>query len=72
MNWQFPYFPAEARPDWNALEAQFDWLKEMESVPQDPIWHAEGNVLIHTRMVVEALLDSAEYQALDQNDQQIL
>lgn len=72
MNWQFPYFPAEAIPDWNALEAQFDWLKEMESVPQDPIWHAEGNVLIHTRMVVEALLSSAEYQGLDPNDQQTL
>ncbi len=30
-------------------------LEELESTPQDSRWHAEGNVLIHTKMVLEQL-----------------
>ncbi len=33
------------------VEAQ-DWFKELEKTPQDPKHHAEGNVLIHTKMVM--------------------
>ncbi len=28
-------------------------LHELEGTPQDPEWHAEGNVLIHTQMVLD-------------------
>lgn len=34
---------------------QFDWFQCLSDIPQDPLWHAEGDVLTHTRMVVEAL-----------------
>lgn len=57
---------------WNALEAQFDWVKRMHEVPQDPIHHAEGNVAIHTQMVLEALENDPAYQVLDQQEQEIL
>ena len=30
-------------------------LGRLEATEQDPLWHAEGNVAIHTRMVLEAL-----------------
>ncbi len=41
--------------DWGALE-RFDWVTALESCPQDPRWHAEGNVGIHTRMVLRELV----------------
>lgn len=36
-----------------------DFFEELLLTPQDEIWHAEGNVAIHTRMVIEAYLESA-------------
>lgn len=35
----------------------FPLLKEFKNTPQDPIWHAEGNVHIHTDMVLTELYD---------------
>ena len=30
-----------------------DWLWKCERTPQSPLWHPEGNVLIHTKIVYE-------------------
>lgn len=57
---------------WESLYQQFDWIRDMEGVPQNPLYHAEGDVAIHTKMVMEALLGLLEYQALPTQDQQIL
>ena len=38
----------------DALGAAIPGLLELEDTPQDPSWHAEGNVLIHTGMVLDA------------------
>ncbi|GAA5495617.1 hypothetical protein Rhal01_01796 [Rubritalea halochordaticola] len=35
-------------------------LKELEDTPQDPVWHAEGNVAIHTARVLEEMYDLLE------------
>ena len=32
-----------------------DWLHLLESTEQDSEWHAEGNVKIHTSMVLDEL-----------------
>ncbi|MGN8067460.1 AAA family ATPase [Mucilaginibacter sp. 22184] len=56
----------------NYLEQQFDWVKRMSEVPQDKRYHAEGNVAIHTQMVLTALEQQASYQALAAQDQEIL
>ncbi|MGH1344855.1 MAG: AAA family ATPase [Nannocystales bacterium] len=32
-------------------------MRQLESTPQDPGWHAEGNVFIHTGMVLDALYE---------------
>jgi putative nucleotidyltransferase with HDIG domain len=56
--------PPEWRVDWATLDAQFDWVRAMRGVPQDPVHHAEGDVWIHTRMVLEALSEIPAWRAL--------
>lgn len=60
------------RKDWAYLEKEFDWIKRMSAVPQDPVYHAEGDVAIHTQMVLDALTKQPAYQALPQQEQEIL
>lgn len=57
---------------WEEIHQSFDWIRDMEDVPQSPIHHAEGDVATHTKMVLEALLNMEAYQALAEQDQQIL
>jgi putative nucleotidyltransferase with HDIG domain len=57
--------PPEWRVDWDALDAEFEWVRALRDVPQDPVHHAEGDVWIHTRMVLEALGEIAAWRALD-------
>ncbi len=58
--------------NWEYLKQQFSWVKDMEGVPQDAIHHAEGDVEIHTLMVIEKLLQLPEYQILSEQKQEIL
>ncbi len=44
----------------------------MKECPQDAIYHAEGDVWTHTRMVVEELLADADFQDLDDFGQYVL
>jgi predicted kinase len=48
-------------PDWAWFLHAIPELKLLASTPQDPHFHAEGDVWIHTRMVVEALMRGDEY-----------
>ena len=54
--------------DWAAVEAEFDWVRRLAGVHQDPVHHAEGDVAVHTRMAVEALAALPEWRARDQAD----
>ncbi len=56
------------RVPWEDLQA-FDWVRALEPCPQDPIHHAEGNVWIHTRMVLETLAAMPAYRALSTEEQ---
>lgn len=38
-------------------------MHQLETTPQDPGWHAEGNVFIHTGMVLDALYELLETRA---------
>ena len=58
--------------DWNHLQQAFDWVRDMEGVKQDPVHHAEGDVAIHTRLVLEALQRLEGYKALSPQEQEIL
>jgi predicted kinase len=64
--------PPDWNLDWAALTAQFAWLRAMHGVPQDPIHHAEGDVLIHTRRVAEALTELIEWRQLPEDEREVL
>ena len=70
--WTFPHYPPGKLPNWQALEHRFSWFADMKNVPQDPEWHAEGDVFVHTKMVCEALLQLPEFQTLSEQEQHIL
>jgi predicted kinase len=72
-NWSSPLCPAPGQPlDWDALDAAFPWVRNMRDVPQSPVHHAEGDVWIHTRMVMEELLKLPGYQALSEPKRSLL
>jgi predicted kinase len=62
----------EFRIEWDEIYERYDWMRAMEGVPQNPIYHAEGDVLIHTKLVCEALVCMKEWQQLDENDRSVL
>lgn len=73
--WIFPGCPTtldNIQIDWPALQERFSWLRAMDGVPQNPVYHAEGDVLIHTRMVVEAMLALDEWRGQTAADRQAL
>jgi predicted kinase len=53
---------------WADLQA-FPWVRALEACPQDAVHHAEGNVWIHTRMVLETLVELPAFQALGAEEQ---
>lgn len=55
------------RIPWDELQA-FPWVRALEPCPQDPIHHAEGNVWIHTRMVLETLVAMPAWRALGHDE----
>ena len=58
--------------DWESLEKQFSWVADMQFVQQHKIHHAEGNVAIHTQLVLTELLRSSSFQNLNEQDREIL
>lgn len=72
MEWKFPYYDVVSGPKWDLIEQNCDWFRDMKEVIQDPIWHAEGDVQIHTKMVCEELLKLPEFQILSEQDKHIM
>ena len=70
--WKFPFYEIDKPIDWESLEKNFSWLKEMRDVPQDKLWHGEGDVFVHTKMVVETLVEFQEFKALEEQEKHIL
>jgi predicted kinase len=68
--------PAAGTPEaiWRPqVEAQWPGLREsLAATPQDPIYHAEGDVWVHTVAVVNALLNHPAYAALNQAEQGVV
>lgn len=72
MRLDFPYYDNKTNIiDWNEVD-KLDWVQDMKQIEQDPIWHGEGNVYIHTKMVVEALLKLPEFLSLNPSEKYIL
>ncbi|HOV26316.1 MAG TPA: AAA family ATPase [Pseudobacteroides sp.] len=73
-NWSLPVCPKapDFHIDWDKIYDSFEWVRAMEGVRQDPIHHAEGDVLTHTRMVCEALAAMKEWRELNEPLRSIL
>lgn len=52
------------------LGPMIPWFNDLKKTPQDPGWHAEGNVHIHTGMVLEELYQLLAKEAAYLNGQQ--
>ena len=65
---------SKAKPDVNEcieyLGENFEWLYELKNTPQDPEWHAEGNVHVHTDMVLAELYNLLDNEASHFNGKQ--
>lgn len=57
---------------WPSLEQEFDWIRDMKEVPQDPVHHAEGDVAVHTEMVLSELEQLPGFQPLAEQEKHIL
>jgi predicted kinase len=72
MIWKLPYYDEVTNTiDWNSL-IDVEWFKDMKGVPQDAIWHAEGDVQTHTIMVCEALINLSEFKELSIQEKHIM
>lgn len=70
--WKFPHYEVGQAIDWEVLTQKFECLSDMKGVEQDALWHSEGDVYTHTKMVVEALVALEEFKALPEQKQHIL
>lgn len=55
--------------NWESVYGFFPIIKELSDVPQNPDYHGEGDVLTHTRMVVEALTSDQRWRKLRDDEQ---
>ena len=72
MNFPFSPQPPDWRLDWDALHEEFQFLRDMRGCPQEPVYHAEGDVWIHTRMVCESLIENQRWRALTPAERDIV
>lgn len=56
---------------WDEIRERLEWIDALYATPQDPVFHAEGDVGIHTRMALETLAEMPAFRALTGNDRAI-
>ncbi len=66
LPWSLPGCPTPPAwsIDWKVVLARYPWLLDLADTRQNPHYHAEGDVLTHTRMVAAALVALPAWQAL--------
>jgi putative nucleotidyltransferase with HDIG domain len=64
--------PPDYRVDVAALCARYPWLEPLGACPQDPIFHAEGDVLTHLGLVLDELAALPAFRALSELDRHIV
>lgn len=55
--------------NWGQLK-NLSWVNDMYGVPQSPVHHAEGDVAIHTQMVLAALENMEAFKDLNEQDRE--
>ncbi len=71
--WTYEHTPGapDFRVNWDAIR-DYPWIKRMAGVQQEPEWHAEGDVEIHTRMVAEAVVLNDVWHRRPSEEQHLL
>jgi len=62
--------PPDWRLDWDEVDRRFAWVRALRGCRQSPVWHTEGDVWTHTRMVCEALAELERFRALPEDERQ--
>jgi putative nucleotidyltransferase with HDIG domain len=72
--WTIPGCPEPPgwRVDVAALRALYPWLEPLATCPQDPVFHAEGDVLTHLGMVLAELAAMPAFRELPELDRHIV
>ena len=60
------------RGGWAGVCDEFSWLRALRGCAQDPVHHGEGDAWVHTGMVCDALIGSAEFLALPDEERSLL
>ncbi|MDR6226781.1 AAA family ATPase [Desmospora profundinema] len=73
-SWTFLHCPEapDWTVDWERICREYAWVEAMAGVPQDPVHHAEGDVQVHTEMVVKALAELPEWRRLKREERAML
>lgn len=64
--------PPDWEIDWEGIDRAFPCFQRLRGCPQDSIYHREGDVWIHTRMVAEVLTSLPGWQTLLDNERFIV
>ncbi len=64
--------PPDWRVDWTAIDEAVPEVRALQGCPQNPRYHAEGDVWIHTRLVCEALAALPAFRALPEADRELV
>ena len=58
--------------DFETYKKRYTWVQDMFVTEQDNIHHSEGNVGIHTNMVMDAMIALPEFKELSLEEKKIL
>ncbi len=72
--WTFPFCPEPPAwvLDFDGLVHYFPWMQTLATCQQEPEWHAEGDVLTHTGMVLRELCAMQEWRGLPAEERQMV
>jgi len=54
------------------LVVKYTWAQDMANCVQNEEWHSEGDVMTHTRMVLEQMFSSPEFKDLSSQNKEIM
>lgn len=76
--WQLLLGLVPKQPEWKINWTEIEnlalsrWIAQMKTIPQNPMWHGEGDVWTHTVMVCEELAAMSVWRRLDRRKQEEL
>ncbi|MCG8460886.1 MAG: AAA family ATPase [Holophagales bacterium] len=57
---------------WDAIHEAYPWIRDLRGCPQNPRYHGEGDVWIHTRMVCESMAGLESWRRLPAEEREDL